>query len=129
MEDGGGEGGGGEGGGGEGGGGEGGSGDGKGEVGGGEVEGGGGEGSSEGNPFPNAMTNSPYAKKNSVKAKESIEGYESAARIVRFCNQSKEVGVMVEDSAKAEEEKLNLPVKLTDDEPYAIVPCVRDMGN
>ena len=36
---------------------------------------------------------------------------------------------MVEASANAEVEKLNLPVASTDDEPYAIVPCVSEMGN
>ena len=127
-EDGGGEEGGREGGGGEGGGGEGGGDDGKGEVGGGEVEGGGEEGSVD-NPFPNAMTNSPYAKKKSVKANVSNEAYESAARTVSFCNQSMAFGITEPCSAIDEPLTSTLPVASTDDEPYAIVPCVSDAGS
>jgi len=102
---GGGEGGGGEGdgGGGEGGGhggggdGDGGGGNGGGDGGGGDGDGGGGDG---GEVEP--RTNSPKETKKSVRANESKEGYESAARTVRFCNQSIAVGVIVEASASAE---------------------------
>jgi len=101
---------------------------GKDEVGGGEVECGGGEGSEEPSP-KGSNTKSPKEIKRSVRAIVSNEGYESAARKVRFCNQSIAVGVTVEARASAEVEKSTLPVASTDDEPYAIVPCVRDAAN
>ena len=74
-------------------------------------------------------TNTPKEKKKSVRAKVSNEGYESDARRIKLWNQSIAVGVIDEARASAEVEISKLPVASTDDEPYAIVPCVSDTGS